>query len=138
MTMKTKDGIMIGAGGLAIMLGAMPLNGCIVYIIDPSSFYQDGAVGVLSLSLAGLVPFGAGVLLLGFSRASVKELLRIALCGLLGGLVLAWPALIAGSPDEALFTWWSITAVGFALAILTRWAKMRWRNAIAPSTGGSP
>jgi hypothetical protein len=65
--MKAKDGLMVATGLLAILLGAMPLNGYLGYMRDPTSFYQDAFVGTTWHLLASVVPFGAGILLLAIS-----------------------------------------------------------------------
>ncbi len=126
--MKTKDVLMVVTGFLAVLLGAMPLSGYFGYVRDPSSFHQDAFVGSAWHLLAGVVPFGAGILLLAFSRASTRQIFLIALCGIPGGLVVALSAIITGNDHHPWLTWLSIVAVGCVLAVLIHTTRSRWRN----------
>jgi hypothetical protein len=121
--MKTKDGLMAATGFLAISLGAMPLTGYFGYMHDPSSFHQDAFIGSAWHLLAGVVPFGAGILLLAFSRASTRQIVLVPLCGIPLGLVMVLSALNTGNDRQAWLAWLLIVAVGFALAVLIHAAR---------------
>jgi hypothetical protein len=126
--MKTRDGLMVAAGFLAIFLGAMPLSGYLGYMHAPSLFHQSAFVGSVWHLLTGAVPFGGGILLLAISGASSRQKLTVALCGVLAGMVLALPALITGNDHRAWLTWLSIVAAGCALAVVIRWSKTTRHN----------
>ena len=126
--MKTDDGLMVAMGLLAILLGAMPLNGYFGYTCDPGSFHQDAFVGSAWHLLVGTVPFTSGVLLLAFSRTSARQLFLIALCGILGGLVLALPSMITGNGDHAWLTWLSIAGLGCVLSAVVRMTRSAWHS----------
>ncbi|MFW6114338.1 MAG: hypothetical protein ACOC7K_01205, partial [bacterium] len=94
------------------------------YMRDPTFFHQDAFVGSVWHLLAGVVPFGAGILLLALSTASTKQTLLIPLCGVSAGLVLSLPSVITGNDHRAWLAWLSIVAIGCTLAVLihlTRW-----------------
>ena len=126
---------MVATGFLAILLGAMPLNGYSGYMCDPGSFHQDAFVGSAWHLLAGVLPFAAGVVLLAFSRASTIQILLIPLCGAVGGLVLALPAIITGNDHHAWLAWLSIVGMGCVLAVLLHTTRSRWHRMHA--SGGS-
>jgi hypothetical protein len=126
--MKTKDGLMVVTGFLAILLGAMPLNGYFGFMRDPGSFHQDGFIGSAWHLLVGIVPFGMGVLFLAFSRASTRQVFLVPLCGIPAGLVLSLPAIVTGNGDSPWLAWLSIVAVGCVLAVLVHAATSTWHN----------
>jgi hypothetical protein len=121
--MKTKDGLMVAAGFLAILLGAMPLSGYLGYMHAPSLFHQSAFVGSVWHLLAGAVPFGGGILLLAIAGASSRQKLTIALCGILAGMFMALPAPITGNDHRAWLMWLSIVAAGCVLAVVIRWSR---------------
>ena len=125
--MKTRDALVIATGFLAILLGAMPLNGYLGHLRDPGSFHQDAFIGSAWHLLAGGVPFGVGILLLAFSRASTRQISMIPLGAIPAGLFLALPALIKGK-DHAWLPWLSIVAVGCVSAVLIHAIRSRWYN----------
>jgi hypothetical protein len=123
--MKAKDDLMVGTGLVAILLGAMPLNGYFGYMRDPTSFHQGAFVGSFWHLLASVVPFGAGILLLALSSASTKQTFLIPLCGVSVGVVLSLPSIITGNDHHAWLAWLAIVAIGWVLSVLihlTRWA----------------
>ena len=123
--MKAKDGLVVGTGLLAILLGAMPLNGYFGFMRDPTSFYRGAFVGSLWHLLAGAVPFGVGILLLATSRVSTRQILVVVLCGVASGILLSLPTLITGNDDHAWLMWLSIVAAGCLLAMLIRAARTK-------------
>jgi hypothetical protein len=132
-----KDGLMVATGFLALLLGAMPLNGYFLYLCEPGSFHQDAFIGTAWHLLAGVVPFTAGVVLLAFSRASTMQIFLIPLGGVLGGLVLALPAVIKGSDHHAWLACLSIVGVGCVLAVLLHTARSRWHDRALDESGRS-
>jgi peptidoglycan/LPS O-acetylase OafA/YrhL len=135
--MKPKDGLMVGTGLLAILLGAMPLNGYLGYMRDPTFFHQDAFIGSVWHLPAGVVPFGAGILLLALSTASTKQTFLIPLCSLSGGLVLSLPSIITANDHHAWLAWLSIVAIGWALAVLIHLTRRAWHNQpLNPSGNG--
>lgn len=135
--MKTNGGLMVAMGFLAISLGAMPLNGYFGYIRDPGSFHQGAFIGGAWHLLAGVVPFGAGILLLAFSKASTRQIALMPMCGIPLGLVMVLPALITGNDHHAWLAWLSIFAVGCVLAVLIHAARSIGRSqTLKPSGNG--
>lgn len=136
--MKTKDGLMVAAGLLAILLGAMPLNGYFGYLRDASSFHQDALVGGRWHLLSGAVPFVAGVSLLAFSRTSTRQISGVLLCGVAGGLALSLSSIITGNDCHRWLSWLAIVAVGWALAVLIRLTRSTWHHQTLNPTGNRP
>ena len=134
---KTKDGLTVAAGLLAILLGAMPLNGYFGYLRDASSFHQDAFIGGAWHLLAGMVPFGAGILLLAFSKTSTRQISAVLLCGVAGGLVLSLSSIITGNDCHPWLGWLAIVAVGWALAVLIRLTRSTWHHQTLNPTGNS-
>lgn len=126
--MKTKDVLMVATGLLAILLGAMPLNGYFGYMRDPGSFHRDAFVGSAWHLLVGIVPVAAGILLLASSKASARPLFLIPLCSIPGGLFLALPSIITGHDHHAWLTWLSIVTAGCVLAVLIHITRSTWHH----------
>ncbi len=114
--MKPNDALMVAAGFVAIFLGAMPLDGYFLYLCDPGSFHQDALVGSVWHLRAGVVPWGAGILLLAFSRVSTRQVFLVAVCSIAAGLFVALPAILTARDHQGWLGWLSIAALGCVLA----------------------
>ena len=85
MTSDKKSGIFLCCGFLLLLLGAMPLNGCFLFLCWPAEFHRDPATGsvpyfYLWLSIGSLLWLGAITLI----ALGTKNAWRMLLMGLAG------------------------------------------------------
>lgn len=133
MTTNKKSGILLVCGFLALMLGAMPLNGYTGFLIAPSEFHRDAFVGSIWHLLTGLVPWLTGIILIACGTHRPLRVAAMYVGGVAAGLLMAVPSLGTINDRSGILGWAAILTAGVAIAILARWIK----NACC-GTAGNP
>jgi len=109
-------------GVVLVALGAMPLNGYVLYLLWPLEFHKDALIRPTLYLLMGLIPWLAGVILLAIGSKKAWHLLAELILGIGGGMLIS---LISGTWNNAgdskgALGWLAIFALGFVFAATVR------------------
>ena len=124
MTSDKKAGILLGCGLLSLLLGAMPLNGYVLFLLWPNEFHHDpstGTVPYLYLWLTvGLILWLNGAVLITLGATKAWLVLVIGLVGIGGGVLISVPSFSNSGDHKAAIGFVAVSAAGVMLAAAIR------------------
>jgi hypothetical protein len=103
-----------------VLLGALPLNGYLLFLFWPGEFHQDTVNGSVLLLLIGLIPLLIGAVSIAIGSSKAWYALVVGSVGVSVGTLMSLPAIINGKDHKAWLCWLAIFAFGVVLAAAIR------------------
>jgi hypothetical protein len=128
MRMKYKPAVFLACGFLLVLLGAMPLNGYILFRVSPAQFHQNEFLGSVTHLLIGVIPVLSGIVLLVLGSDRAWKLLCTAFVGVGLGLLGAASAFIQAEDRTAFLPWLAIVAASLLAAVAARAVLNLWAS----------
>jgi uncharacterized membrane protein len=116
----TRLAIFLGGGFLLILLGSMPLNGYLGFLLWPNESHHDAFMGTMPHLLLGLIPWWIGIVLITIGSQKTLHVLMIGLASIGGGCFMAISSIINAKDSKGWLCWLAIYALGVTRATIGR------------------